>query len=167
MNHVIQINQNSVRLSSSDLTAADDDGVNCDQTEQVGAKLHKQLDKVCVIHASIKRSDYVPSLDLLHPGILVDRKEVHINPALLFSRLIAIVQREEDMSPFFDYELTTIPTSLFKDNGLRKTDKAQLAKGLKKKLWNTLHYVYEQSMLLTVVLFFIRLNGQRKEHTRV
>ena len=35
------------------------------------------------------------------------------------------------MVPFFNYELTTIPTSLFKDNGLRKTDKAQLARGLK------------------------------------
>ena len=35
------------------------------------------------------------------------------------------------MVPFFNYELTTIPTSLFKDNSLRKTDKAQLARGLK------------------------------------
>ena len=39
------------------------------------------------------------------------------------------------MAPFFDYELTTIPTYLFnKDNGLRKTDKAQLARALKKSV---------------------------------
>ncbi len=35
------------------------------------------------------------------------------------------------MATFFSYELTTILTSLFKDNGLRKTDKSQLVKGLK------------------------------------
>lgn len=124
-------NQPKLCSLSSGLTAADDDGVKCDQTEQVGAKIHKQLDRVSVIDASIKRSVQVRSLDHLHPGIQVDKKKVHINPTLLFSRLIAIVQREEDMAPFFNYELTTIPTSLFKDNGLRKTDKAQLARGLK------------------------------------
>ena len=121
-------NQPKLCSLSSGLTAADDDGVNCDQTEQVGARIHKQLDRVSVIDASIKRSDQVQSLDHLHPGIQVDKKKVHINPTLLFSRLIAIVQREEDMAPFFNYELTTI---LFKDNALRKTDKAQLARGLK------------------------------------
>ena len=74
-----------------------DDGVNCDQTEHVGAKIHKQLDRVSVTDASIKRSDQVRSLDHLHPGITVEKKKVHINPTLLLSRLIAIVQREEDM----------------------------------------------------------------------
>lgn len=46
--------------------------------------------------------------DLWHAGIQVDKKKVHINPTLLFSRLIAIVQREEDMAPFFNYELTQL-----------------------------------------------------------
>ena len=125
------LNQPKLCSLSSGLTAADDGGVNCDQTEPAGAKIHKQLDKVSAIDASIKRSDQVRSLDHLHPGIELDKKKVHVNPTQLFSRLIAIVQREEDMVPFFNYELTTIPTSLFKDNGLRKTDKAQLARGLK------------------------------------
>ena len=116
---------------STGLTAVDNDDVNCDQTEQIGAKIHKQLNKVSIIDASIKRNDQVRSLNHLHPGIQVDKKKVHINPTLLFSRLIAIAQREEDMAQFFCYELTTIPTSLFKDNSLRKTDKAQLAKSLK------------------------------------
>ena len=35
------------------------------------------------------------------------------------------------MRPFFDYELTTIPTSLFRDNIMHKINKAQLAKALK------------------------------------
>ena len=35
------------------------------------------------------------------------------------------------MALFFNYELITIPIALFKDNYLRKTDKAQLSKSLK------------------------------------
>ncbi len=41
--------------------------------QQVGAKNHKQLDKVSAIDASIKRSDHVRSLDHLHPGIELDK----------------------------------------------------------------------------------------------
>lgn len=70
------------------------------------------------------------SLDHLYPGIQVDKEKVQINSILPFSRMIAIVQREEDTTPYFDYELTAIPTSLFKDYAMRKTAKAQLAKAL-------------------------------------
>ena len=51
MNHP---NQPKLCSLSSGLTAADDDGVNCDQTEYVGAKIHKQLDRVSVKDPSIK-----------------------------------------------------------------------------------------------------------------
>ena len=34
------------------------------------------------------------------------------------------------MTPYFEYELTPIPTSLFKDYAMRKTAKSQLAKVL-------------------------------------
>ena len=125
------VNEPRLRSLSSGLNAADGTGVNCDETEKVGMKIHKQLDNVSVVDASIKRNDQVRSLDHLLPGIQVDKKKIHINPTLLFSRLIAIVQREEDMVPFFCYELTTVPTSLFKNNALRKNDKAQLARNLK------------------------------------
>ena len=58
-------------------------------------------------------SEQVKYLEQLYPGIPVDKQKVNINPTALFSRLIAIVQREEDMTPYFHYELTAIPTSLF------------------------------------------------------
>ena len=82
------------------------------------------------LEASIKKSEQVKSLYHLYLGIQVDKEKVQINPTLLFSRLIAIVQREEDINLYFNYELTTIPTSLFKDYAMRKTAKAQLAKAL-------------------------------------
>ena len=37
------------------------------------------------------------------------------------------MQREEDIKLFFDYELTAIPTALFKDGFMRKPVKSQLA----------------------------------------
>ena len=101
-----------------------------DQPEEVGRKIQKHLDNISVLEASIKKSEQVKSLNHLYPGIQVDKEKVQINPTLLFSRLIAIVQREEDITPYFDYELTAIPTSLFKDHAMRKTTKAQLAKAL-------------------------------------
>ena len=124
------LNEPRLRSLSSGLTAADGDGINCDRTEVVGAKIQKSLDNMTVLEASIRRSEQVQSLHHLYPAFKVDKKKVHINPTLLFTRVVAIVQREEDMTPYFDYELTTVPTSLFKDNTMRKPAKAQLAKAL-------------------------------------
>ena len=123
-------NEHRLRSLASGLTASDGDGINCDKTKEVVLKLQKQLDNISVLEASIKRSEQVKSLDHLYPAVQVDKQKVHINPTLLFSRLIAIVQREEDMSPYFDYELTSMPTSIFKDYAMRKTVKSQLAKTL-------------------------------------
>ena len=117
------LNEPRLRSLSFGLSAAGGDGVNCDKTEQVGAQIQKKLDNVSITQATIKRSEQVRSLDHLYPGIKVDKKKVNINPTILFSRLIAIVQREEDMAPYVDYELTTVPTSLFKDNALHKSVK--------------------------------------------
>ncbi len=113
---------------SSGLTAVDGDGINCDRTEEVGARIQKKLDHVSIAQASLKRKDQVKSLNHLQPGIQIDKEKCLINPTTLFSRLIAIIQREEDLSPYFCYELTAFPTSLFKDGIMRKTQKSQLAK---------------------------------------
>ena len=122
------LNEHRLRSLSSRLTATDGDGINCDKTEEVDMKFQKQLDIVSVVEASLKRSEQVKSLDHLYPGIQDDRQKVHNNPTLLFARLTAIVQREEDITPYFDYELTPMPKSLFKDYAMRKTVKSQLAK---------------------------------------
>ena len=124
------INEPRLRSLSLGLIAAEGDGINCDKTEQIGVQIQKQLDNISVTEGSNKRSQQVRSLNHLLPGLKVDKKQVYINPTILFSRLIAIIQREEEISPYFDYELTVIPTSLFKDNTMRKTPKSQLAKAV-------------------------------------
>ena len=110
------INEPRLRSLSLSLIAAEGDGINCDKTEQIGAQIQKQLDNINVTEGSIKRIQQVQSLNHLLPGLKVDKKQVYINPTILFSMLIAIIQREEEISPYFDYELTVIPISLFKDN---------------------------------------------------
>jgi hypothetical protein len=45
-------------------------------------------------------------------------------------RLAAVAQREDDVEDYFDYELTNFPLSLFKNQMMRKPDKASLRKVL-------------------------------------
>ena len=103
------MNEPGLRSLSSGLVAADDDTINCDKTEQIGTKIQKQLNNASVADGSIKRSEQVRSLDHLLPGVKVDKKQVNINSTILFSRLIAIMQREDEISSYFEYELTVIP----------------------------------------------------------
>ena len=124
------INEPRLRSLSTGLTASDGDGVNCQEAEKVGACIQRKLDNVNVHLASIKRSEQIKSLDSLFPGVHIDKQKVRIDPNHLFQRLLLVAQRENDMLPFFEYELTSIPTSLFKDCYMRKSQKSQLAKAL-------------------------------------
>ena len=124
------LSEHKLRSLSSGLTTTDGDGINCHNAEEVRRKIQEHLNNINVLEASIKKSEQVKSLDHLYPGIQVDKDKIHINPTLLFSCLIAIIQREEDITPYFAYELTAFPTSLFKHYAMRKTAKAQLAKVL-------------------------------------
>ena len=51
---------------------------------------------------------------------------VHIDPNILFTRLTAIVQNEDDIAAQFYYQLTPEPTTLFKDGLIRKTSKSDM-----------------------------------------
>jgi len=48
----------------------------------------------------------------------IGKETVYIDPIILFSRLVVLLERCEDIEEFFAYELAPIPTSLFK----RKND---------------------------------------------
>ena len=114
-----------LRSLSLGLTITEGDDIN---PTELGLKIQMQLDGLNVAETSITRIDHIKPLADLKPKIQVDQQKLNINPNILFSRLIAIVQRKEDMSPYFDHELTAFPTSLFKDNFMHESGKAQLAK---------------------------------------
>ena len=52
---------------------------------------------------------------------------MYIDPSILFNRLTILMERKEKIDDYFQYELTPLPTSLFKDSVMRKTKKSSLA----------------------------------------
>ena len=113
---------------SSAITVLDEDGVNCDEAEKVGFLIQEKLNGMCIENASIKRKDHVKTLESRFPGIKIDNNSVHIDPLILFSRLTAILQREDDVITKFSYELAPEPPSLFKDSMTSKPTKSTLRK---------------------------------------
>ena len=51
----------------------------------------------------------------------------------MFVKLAAVAQREEHVEEYFEYEMTNYPMSIFKDNMMRKPDKASLRKIIRPK----------------------------------
>ena len=110
--------------------ASTDDDINCDDAQTVGEKIQEGLNGVCVQDAKIKRSNQVKTLDDLLPGVKINGKKVNIDPAILFTRLTALAQSDENMQYHFKYELTHEPTALFKEGSMRKPRKSKLRQHL-------------------------------------
>ena len=109
---------------SSGVTA--DEIVNCDDAEAVGNKIHEALDDKPFVKSLIKRTHQVKTLGSLSHIIKVNKQDVSMDPSRLFSRLVVLLERNSDLKPFFEYELTPVPTSLFTENFMRKANKALL-----------------------------------------
>ena len=62
--------------------------------------------------------------------VKIDKDSVNIDPSKLFSRLLVLSERDGEVKQHFQYELTPIPTSLFVDNFMRKSNKSQLIQHL-------------------------------------
>ena len=123
-------NESNLKSLSSGLVASDESGVNCDKVEEIGEAIQKSLDKVALRDAAIKRKEQVKTLESLQVGIEIDKDSVHIDPMILFARLMVLLQREEDPDSYFAYELTSVPTVTFKDNMMRKANKSLLTRAL-------------------------------------
>jgi hypothetical protein len=119
-------------LSTGLVSVSGKDEVNCEKAEQLGRKIQVSLDNLTIMEATIKRSDQLRPLDYLCNTVKVEKHSVYINPTVLFTRLAAIAQSEENVEQYFEYELTTNPMSLFKNGMMRKADKPSLRKVLLK-----------------------------------
>ena len=60
----------------------------------------------------------------------IDKEQVHVDPIILFTRLTAIAERENDVEKYFSFAMTPYPPSLFKDSLMRKADKASSRRAL-------------------------------------
>lgn len=116
---------------STGLTATKEDQINCDDAEQVGKAIQRQLDEMLFSKAKIKRKYQIRTLEYLKTGVQFDKDIRHVDPNLLFSRLVVLVERDDDMKECFKYELTPVPTSLFEHGIMRKPNKSALGRAIK------------------------------------
>ena len=84
-------------LSSSLVSVAGKNKVNCDNVEQLGLTIHQQLNGSSLATANIKRQDCFNSLASLCNTVKVDDKQVFVDPIVLFTRFTAIAQHKDDV----------------------------------------------------------------------
>ena len=125
-NPFLPIDPNLRSLASGLSSTSADDGVNCDNAENVGEKIQNVLDGKPFTEIQFKKSDNVTTMTNLQKGVKLSTETIHIDPSGLFSRLVTIVGRSNDIESYFQYELTQEPTSIFKDQMMRKPTKANL-----------------------------------------
>src|SRR6218665_3750497 len=119
-------NDSELRSISAGLTSSVGNGINCDMAEEIGAKIQMKLDDKCFSDVVLKKSDKVKTLTRLQKVLVVDKKEIFVQSAHLFNRLIVLVEWTTEMEQYFSYELTPMPSSLFQDSFMRKPQKAAL-----------------------------------------
>ena len=67
---------------------------------------------------------------------------MQIKPSILSLPCTALVQRDnEDTTAYFAHGMTTVPTSLIRDFFLRKVDKSELGREIKKNMRNIMSEV--------------------------
>ena len=108
--------------------------VNCDNAEAIGMAIKEKLNNVSLHAASIKRSDQAVTLNSLKPTLRIADDKMVIDPLILLSRFTVLIKRYDDVFSFSEYELSVIPTSLFKDNIMRKPSKSSFIKALNARL---------------------------------
>ena len=84
----------SLRSLSSGLAAKPSHQVNCNDAESLGRKIQEQID-VAVTEVKVPRSQKVRSMLQLTKAIKISTQDVYIDPAVLFIRLLVLVERSQ------------------------------------------------------------------------
>ena len=96
-------------LSTGLVSITGHDDVNCENAEDIGFKIHQELNGKFLQEAKIKRKWQLISLDSLKDSInKTDKHPISINSNDMFTRLVAVFEREDDLLQFFSYGLTAV-----------------------------------------------------------
>ena len=109
--------------------------------QEIGKIINEELDGILFSNSSIKRKEQIKSLDELKVGVKLDKETIFVDPSVLFSILLLMIERELRMIEYFRYELTPVPTSLFEDRMMRKSVKSILMKVVTKNVPSDASYV--------------------------
>ena len=98
--------------------------VNCDNAEKIGARIQKSSDNELFTSCLFKRKDQITNLQNLHSSIMTDKERIAIDLLTLFLRLVVLVDRkpEVEIENCFYHDLTPYPTALFKNDEMRTTN---------------------------------------------
>ncbi|KAL8576695.1 hypothetical protein ACOMHN_025170 [Nucella lapillus] len=133
-----------------------DESVNVDMAKQIGQNILDSMTGSIVSDVKFKKCNQAVTL-ATKTTISVQGEAIHVDPTLLFQRLVKVAQTSPESLPScFHYELTNIPTSLFEPSGLpREAKKYELAKFLWSRskqdnanLPHSVHYVIDGGSLL-------------------
>ena len=96
--------------------------VNWDKTEKIGAGIQTSLDNEVLASCSFKRKDQITKLLSLYSSIMIEKEHVAIEPLILFLRLVLVDWKPEiEIEICFYHGLTPYPVALFKDGEMRRT----------------------------------------------
>ena len=88
-----------------------------------------------------KRKEQIKSLEKLKVDLKLVKETIYLDPTLLFSSSLHMIEREQRMIVYFCYEITPVPTSLFEDGMMRKSAKSVLMKTVTKNVPKNASYV--------------------------
>lgn len=120
------LNEHEPNLKSISGGLIPDSKVNCDDTELVGETIQSKLDNMVIEDVSIKRKDKVRLFKPLLTTTKIWKNNVHINSLILFTRLTALMNSEDDIAANVCYEFTPELTALIKDGTMKKAPKSVL-----------------------------------------
>ena len=93
------------QLQALDSGLIADQSVNYDEAKCAGRSIQDSLDGVSLKEATIKQSAQVTTLSSLKPSVKIGNEKVVIDPIILFSPLVVLLQKHDDITRFFAYEL--------------------------------------------------------------
>jgi len=132
INNPFEVQDGRLHNIATGLVASDTDGINCDSADDVGLQIMQSMDGKAFTDVVLRRTQQVVTMSRLNMRVKINGTDTAIDPHILFTRLVLIMQTCGDIERCFEYELTPMPTALYKDGRLRKTDKSQLTKELMK-----------------------------------
>lgn len=100
---------------------------NADQAKELGECAAMSIVNQNYADVKLKRNDKVVSISASLNSVEVRGENVQVNPTLLFLRINCVLKDKTEMREYLKYEFSTQPTSLFKDNMMRKNTKSDLA----------------------------------------
>lgn len=110
------------------------DGVNVDQTKEIGDKILVSMAGKSVEEFTFRKADEAMTL-ASRSTVKVRGESVVVDPQLVFQRLVIVGERCEDLSTLFKFELCSHPPALFDSSSLPlQANKAVLADVLWKSI---------------------------------